>query len=865
MAETPWSDPVDPAGVRRACAALLVEDYPALLQEAGRLLVGRVALQPSDRDREAMSVANAPEPTGPPPADPFARVGPWNKVPNWPRPLIWDAANLLVDGCYLNYAFDALERLVADIRRLRLVPEHEVHPELVLAMLRCRQHRLDDGAAIVDRLLASHPDLPTSRRAQAVQIRGYVESLRGRGHLARDLHREAVALRQLAGDEWGLSFSLGMLAQCEMHSFDLAEAARLFGRTRRRLRAQGQRCSLWVTTLNFAITRYKQGRPRRALQLMDDIEEPLRRAAQLQTWLLVRLVRAKASMVLGDGAAAAAVAASVLPVADTHGWARERILALEVLGDAALAGGRGPDAIAFFQEARALAADRAPRGDLVVGLDRRLAEERLVAGRCAEAAALLANVRARAAETGEIFEEVVSGRLLATALRRAGRPDDAWPAAQQAVVRARFHGAQLELARALGEGARIQATLASSLETAWSLASEARDILISLTEFPDERAACETFLNDLRDGWRAALVWSTPGVPRPQAPAAPAHPSRALAVPADDLFVARCPAMVRVAQLLALAATSDDPVLITGETGTGKDVVAGRIHALGRRAAAPFVPVNCAAIPAPVFEREFFGHARGAYTGAEHDAPGLVERADGGTLLLDEVGELPPELQAKLLRLLQDGTYRRLGEPRERHTSLRIIAATNADLLAMVTDGRFRQDLYFRLQVLEIHLPPLRDRGADIPALAYHVARQTLANPAADAQQILGPALWSALHHYDWPGNVRELAGLVRRACLYHRVNRPFTDDMVPKGLRSYLVDIPSPPTAPHLALATQMAEVERTAIHHALRATNGSRTEAAHLLGISRKSLYDKLKRLTPQPNGGASQAASPHPLVKN
>jgi DNA-binding NtrC family response regulator len=322
--------------------------------------------------------------------------------------------------------------------------------------------------------------------------------------------------------------------------------------------------------------------------------------------------------------------------------------------------------------------------------------------------------------------------------------------------------------------------------------------------------------------------------------------------------------MVRVAQLLALAATTDDPVLITGETGTGKEVAASRIHTLSRRAGGPFVAVNCAAVPAPVFEREFFGHARGAYTGADHEAGGLVERADGGTLLLDEVGELPPELQAKLLRLLQEGTYRRLGEPRERHASLRVIAATNADLLAMVTDGRFRQDLYFRLQVLEIHLPPLHDRGADIPALAHHAARRAL-GPHADAEVVLGPVLWSALPLYNWPGNVRELTGLVRRACLYHKVGRPFTPDLYPRGLRDLIASTPllcSPLLSP--VLADQVAHAERTAITHALHAANGSRTQAAQLLGISRKSLYDKLKRLDPTPSG-ASRAASPNPVVKN
>jgi len=857
MAEAPWSDQVDPDGVRCACAAMIVEDWPTLMAETTRLLAPYVAVRMTERDRGAWrAMGGAPEPAGPLPADPFSRVGPWNLVPNWPRPLVWDAANLLVDACYRNYAFDALEMLVAEVHRRRLVPDHEVYPELILALVRGRQHRLDECRAMIDDLLATHRDLPLTRRATAAHALGYVNALQGRGREARELHREALSLRRLAGDAWGEAWNLSVLGQCEMHSFNLAEASRILERSRRQLEKQGQRSGAWQTAFNLAITRYKQGRPTRALRLVEAIEEPQRRAGQIQGWLLTRLVRAKALMVRGDGDDAAAVAASVLPTADNFGWARERILALEVMGDAALAAGRHDDAVALYVESRALAAERAPRGDLVVGLDRRLAQERLLAGRPGEAAPALASARDRGAETGEIFEEIVSGRLLATALRQCGRLDDAWPAAQQAITRARFHGAQLELARGLIEGARIQAALAETLETAWSLASEARDLLVPLREYSQEHAQCETFLNGLRDRWRAALVWSSPSARTAMAAAAAPSP--------NDDFIACSPPMVRVAQLLALASTTDDPVLITGETGTGKEVAASRIHALCRRAAGPFVAVNCAAVPLPVFEREFFGHVRGAYTGAEQDATGLVERADGGTLMLDEVGELPPELQAKLLRLLQEGTYRRLGEPRERHASLRVIAATNADLLAMVTDGRFRQDLYFRLQVLEIHLPPLRDRGADIYALAHHAARRVL-GPQADAEVVLGPLLWSALPLYNWPGNVRELTGLVRRACLYQRVGRPFTEDLYPRGLRELIASsliIPAP-TGP-LVLADQVAHVERTAIHHALHAANGSRTQAAQLLGISRKSLYDKLKRLD-TPLAGASRAASPPPLAKN
>jgi transcriptional regulator with GAF, ATPase, and Fis domain len=214
-----------------------------------------------------------------------------------------------------------------------------------------------------------------------------------------------------------------------------------------------------------------------------------------------------------------------------------------------------------------------------------------------------------------------------------------------------------------------------------------------------------------------------------------------------------------------LVAGSDVPVLLLGETGSGKEVVARAIHAGSRRSAGPFLRVNCGAIPAGLIDSELFGHERGSFTGAAAQRKGWFERADGGTLFLDEVGELPLDAQVRLLRILQDGSFERVGGQRTLHADVRIVAATNRDLHAMVADGRFREDLWYRLAVFPIHLPPLRDRPEDIPGLATHFALRA-ATRFGTAPLVPSPEDLNLLVAYPWPGNVRELIAVMERAVL---------------------------------------------------------------------------------------------------
>lgn len=279
-------------------------------------------------------------------------------------------------------------------------------------------------------------------------------------------------------------------------------------------------------------------------------------------------------------------------------------------------------------------------------------------------------------------------------------------------------------------------------------------------------------------------------------------------------------------------------VLITGESGTGKDVLAKQIHALSGRTG-NFLALNCAAIPQTLLEDELFGHERGAYTGAERSREGKFEAADRGTLLLDEIGEIPADIQVKLLRILEESVVTRLGSNRPRPVDVRLIAATNSDLKAEVERGGFREDLYYRLKVVEIHIPPLRSRKTDIPMLAMSFLRE-----AADKHNLPLPELTpEALEHllsYNWPGNVRQLRNLMESLLIIAgSVIR--TED-----LPDEIADLPSG-DSPQLRadLPVSLDELEKLAIRKTLDITGGNRTRAAELLGIGRRTLQRKLKEM--------------------
>jgi two-component system response regulator HydG len=294
-------------------------------------------------------------------------------------------------------------------------------------------------------------------------------------------------------------------------------------------------------------------------------------------------------------------------------------------------------------------------------------------------------------------------------------------------------------------------------------------------------------------------------------------------------------AMTRVRDLIGRAGSAAGTVLITGETGTGKELAARAIHAASPRSARPFVALNCAALTESLLENELFGHAKGAFTGAAGARPGLIEHATTGTLFLDEIGTMPKGLQAKLLRALESGEVRRIGENDTRQVDVRFVAATNVDIQTAVEAGEFRSDLFYRLNVHRIHLPPLRERGDDVRQLVEHFLERY------GGGQVSGctPAAWQALLAYDYPGNVRQLQHIVQRAVAVARAARLDVDDLPEE------VVAPKPtPAAPEGSVAAARERAEREMIVATLARNNGEVTAAAREMQVSRTTMWRLMKK---------------------
>jgi len=298
------------------------------------------------------------------------------------------------------------------------------------------------------------------------------------------------------------------------------------------------------------------------------------------------------------------------------------------------------------------------------------------------------------------------------------------------------------------------------------------------------------------------------------------------------------PIMHRLLEEIHLVADSNAAVLLRGESGAGKEIVADLVHRWSPRATRPFIKLNCAAIPENMLESEIFGHEKGAFTGAASAREGRWRAADGGTLLLDEIAEMPPALQAKLLRALQDGSCSPLGSDRTYTADVRVIAASNRDIEEEVQNGRFREDLYYRLNVVEIYMPPLRERSLDILPLARRFAHEFMGRSAR-----IGAATEQVLEKYPWPGNVRELRNVIERACLMARGDILLPNHLPARVLRAVAPPPDNPASGTSAAGNATLADTEKRTVLAALARNNGNRTRTAAELGISRRTLIYKLK----------------------
>ena len=304
-------------------------------------------------------------------------------------------------------------------------------------------------------------------------------------------------------------------------------------------------------------------------------------------------------------------------------------------------------------------------------------------------------------------------------------------------------------------------------------------------------------------------------------------------------LVGSAPSMQRLFRRVEKLAATDATILLTGESGTGKELAARALHALSRRADQPFVAVNCAAIPEGLLESEFFGVEKGAYTGADRRRAGNFEAADGGSLFLDEVGELPVAIQPKLLRVLQEGRFTRVGGTREQESDVRILAATNRDLAAEVEAGRFREDLYYRLNVVPLVMPPLRERREDVPTLVEHFAARTARRHGARVEPFGGRVMKRLLDH-PWPGNVRELGNVVERLVLLAEDGRVSADDLPEDMTRR-----PGSDNGFRLpASGLSWDDHERSCLSQALEHAGGNRAQAARLLDLPYKAFLYRLEK---------------------
>src|SRR5437867_573898 len=305
-------------------------------------------------------------------------------------------------------------------------------------------------------------------------------------------------------------------------------------------------------------------------------------------------------------------------------------------------------------------------------------------------------------------------------------------------------------------------------------------------------------------------------------------------------------------ELIESVAASEANILVQGENGTGKELIANAMHQKSKRAKGPFIKINCAAIPKDLIESELFGYKKGAFTGATLDKEGLFEMAEGGSLLLDEIGEMPPYLQTKLLRVLQEREYRPIGSDRIVHVDFRLICATNIDLDMALREGRVREDLYFRINTITLRVPPLRERSEDIPLLCNHFLSKFNQRYQKNVRSI-SPAAYHLLIRNRWPGNVRELENAIERAVLVCKTGEIMSNDL-PESIREEGNPATEFTIPPHRTLA----EIEKMAIVQTLQRTNWNKQEAAQILGLYRPTLYSKMKKHDIRDAGKTARSAA-------
>ncbi len=638
-------------------------------------------------------------------------------------------------------------------------------------------------------------------------------------------------LRAEVGNLVGLvRFRLRRFEDAEEHFQDALEMNRSLGLTRR----------VADNLQNLGLTCYKTGR-------YDKARGRFIEAIGIQNLSPDRICRARIALGKVDvlqrrfeDARSNLMAAYSLAI--EHHLPREECLALEFLGDVFRHEGRPAEARRYYARGMVIARKIAPEGDLVLELLRREGDCLTSLDKYEQAEVVLGQAKSLARQHHDPFELGVVERCQADLWTRQGRYLEALAATETAVSILSGIRADHELAMAHLTAAGLYVEAASDLGLAVSIID--RDTEAVRVSDPDGPAGQVMLTRARRHAVAAEFLFQRVDEPywerrvdkqlvvidrlgHRNGGNHPGHPRHSEV----SVIVAESQAMRRILSHCDMYAGYADPVLVTGETGTGKELICRRLHESSPRALAPFVAVNCAAIPADLFEREFFGHARGAYTGADSEAPGYVAQAEGGTLFLDEIGDLPLSLQAKLLRLIEYSEYRRLGDPRERIADVRVVAATNAYLSDLVEEGRFRKDLYYRLRMMTIDVPPLRERREDIlPLMDLFLTR--MSNKMTDAADVFLPAQLERIEQSRLEGNARELMQIARKGLL--RLGTTDHDSAAQASRRPPAPERTSRPTIPGRTGRPRNEELQRL-----LASCGGNKTALAEKLAVSRSTLY--------------------------
>ncbi len=666
--------------------------------------------------------------------------------------------------------------------------------------------------------------------ADLAHLRGYIEQ-HVRGNVTSALRQTdlAVALYEHLGEHELLCKNLIQQSFQRLQSAQLAGALLSSSRAVDVATAIPNVRLLTRAWMQHGICLYRKGATHEALTCFDVATNASTAVGETRWELRLRLAKARALLLAGATAEARHLLEEDGPDREVQDTLRIQAIHEEYLGIADLAEFKPADALLRFDRSEQLLIEAHVHSYERAEINLRKAEAYNALGRYQDSMEQCIEGLTKLDKVGEGLERGHLLRVKGLALHGLGRPHEASEAFQASERELRHVGDILELAKLLLDKAELSK---GDAESRVADAAEAMNLL--------QRVGIESETQRARD-----ILEMTQSVLRMQH-----RQDIDSTVDFDTKFIAESAALKSLLAESKKCARSDAPAVVLGETGVGKELFARFLHDNSSRSAKPFVAVNCAAIPASLFEREFFGHVKGAYTGADRDREGLLESAHGGTLFLDEVGELPLEMQSKLLRVLQDGTFRRVGETRERTADLRVIAATNRGLVDQIRKGGFREDLYYRLAWFEFSIPPLREREEDIDALIKFFLLRESARMGVTFW--IDKFAWTTLRRYVWPGNVRELEATIGSACARAGSDGSIGVEHLPSRVAK------DEPIREHpdseLNLPEAIERRERELIMEALRRSDQRKAEAAKLLCIGRNTLYDKLKKhsIDPEPTFG-------------